>query len=66
MNPFAPGAATATLALLFAAVAFAATATVTGPLTGWLRRRQLGKAIRVDGPDHAAKAGTPTMGGLGL
>lgn len=67
MNPFeAPGGPTAVQSLVLAATAVAATALVTWPLTGWLRARQLGKAIRSDGPDHAAKAGTPTMGGLGL
>jgi len=42
------------------------TAVLTRPLIAWLRRRQLGKMIRADGPDHSAKAGTPTMGGLAL
>jgi len=46
--------------------AFAATVLVTRPLIGWLTARQFGKTIRVDGPDHAAKAGTPTMGGIGM
>lgn len=36
----------------------------TGRLVRWLAGRELGKAIRVDGPAHGAKAGTPTMGGL--
>lgn len=39
---------------------------VTRPIIAWLKSRQLGKAIRVDGPDHSAKAGTPTMGGVGM
>lgn len=52
--------------LAWVAVPAALTAALTRPLIGWLRARQLGKAIRADGPDHAAKAGTPTMGGLGL
>jgi phospho-N-acetylmuramoyl-pentapeptide-transferase len=31
----------------------------------WLRNRQIGQAIREEGPSsHRAKAGTPTMGGL--
>ncbi|MCB0215613.1 MAG: phospho-N-acetylmuramoyl-pentapeptide-transferase [Caldilineae bacterium] len=38
----------------------------TRPLIAWLAARQFGKAIRVDGPDHQAKSGTPTMGGLGM
>jgi phospho-N-acetylmuramoyl-pentapeptide-transferase len=52
-----------TVAALSVAV-FALTVAGTWPFIGFLRRRQLGKAIRVDGPDHQAKAGTPTMGGL--
>jgi phospho-N-acetylmuramoyl-pentapeptide-transferase len=51
-------------ALLASAIAFAATAVTTRPLIGWLRGHHCGKAIREDGPDHAAKSGTPTMGGL--
>lgn len=47
-----------------AAVACLVTIVLTEPLIGWLSARQLGKAIRIDGPDHRAKAGTPTMGGL--
>ncbi len=35
------------------------------PLIQYLRRRQIGEAIRIDGPQtHISKAGTPTMGGL--
>lgn len=45
---------------------FGATAAATGPLTRWLSARQFGKAIRLDGPRHEAKQGTPTMGGLAL
>ena len=39
---------------------------VMGPaMIRWLRRRQIGQAIREEGPSsHRAKAGTPTMGGL--
>ncbi|MCC7019742.1 MAG: phospho-N-acetylmuramoyl-pentapeptide-transferase [Ardenticatenales bacterium] len=51
---------------LFATPAFVLVALATGPLTRWLAQRQLGKAIREDGPQHASKAGTPTMGGLVL
>ncbi len=37
-----------------------------GPsLIRWLKRRQIGQAIREDGPRaHQSKAGTPTMGGV--
>lgn len=52
--------------LVTGVLAFGLTVLFTGRLIGWLRARQLGKAIRVDGPDHAAKAGTPTMGGMGM
>ncbi len=51
---------------LVIALAFVATALVTHPLKSWLARNQFGKVVREDGPDHAAKAGTPTMGGIGL
>jgi phospho-N-acetylmuramoyl-pentapeptide-transferase len=39
---------------------------VLGPaLIRWLRSRQIGQAIREEGPKaHQAKAGTPTMGGV--
>jgi phospho-N-acetylmuramoyl-pentapeptide-transferase len=53
-------------ALALAALSFIATVIVTAPLIRFLRAREFGKAIRADGPDHAAKAGTPTMGGLGM
>jgi phospho-N-acetylmuramoyl-pentapeptide-transferase len=49
-----------------AVVVFALTVAGTWPLIGLLRARQFGKAIRVDGPDHQAKAGTPTMGGIAV
>lgn len=47
-------------------LSFALVVILTRPLIGWLRARQLGKAIRLDGPDHATKAGTPTLGGLAM
>lgn len=34
------------------------------PLIRILRHMQIGEAIRVDGPKHMSKVGTPTMGGL--
>ena len=52
--------------MLLVAAGFGLTVLFTRPLIGWLARHQFGKAIRVDGPDHATKAGTPTMGGLGM
>lgn len=51
-------------AAVLSALCLAATAALTRPLIGLLRARELGKAIRADGPAHGAKAGTPTMGGL--
>jgi phospho-N-acetylmuramoyl-pentapeptide-transferase len=51
---------------LVAVATFLMTVVFTKPLIGWLAARQLGKVIRTDGPDHRAKAGTPTMGGLGM
>lgn len=46
-------------------VAFLVALVAGRPLVEFLRRRHLGKAISADGPaTHAAKAGTPTMGGL--
>jgi phospho-N-acetylmuramoyl-pentapeptide-transferase len=52
--------------ILLAIGSFLLTVLLTRPLIGWLKAGQFGKAIRVDGPDHAAKAGTPTMGGIGM
>ncbi len=34
------------------------------PFIRYLKRRQFGQVIREIGPDHAHKAGTPTMGGV--
>lgn len=67
-SPFAltPDGPSAINLVAYAVLAFGLTVILTRPLIGWLAARQLGKAIRVDGPDHAAKAGTPTMGGLGM
>jgi phospho-N-acetylmuramoyl-pentapeptide-transferase len=66
MSQLPPAMATALPWLLPATVlgAFAATAALTGPLTRWLASHQFGKAIRLDGPEHQSKQGTPTMGGL--
>jgi phospho-N-acetylmuramoyl-pentapeptide-transferase len=58
------------IALLIAAgVAFAFTIVATPVLIRALRAREIGQLIRDDGPfahPHAAKAGTPTMGGLAI
>ncbi len=54
-----------TFPLFVGAVAFLVTVVIGEPITRWLRRRKLGKAISEFGPQsHHAKAGTPTMGGL--
>ena len=38
---------------------------LAGPrFISWLRSRGIGQKIREEGPDHSAKQGTPTMGGL--
>ena len=51
--------------LLSGMVSFALAVALGKPLIAELRRRGLGKNIRVDGPaSHSAKTGTPTMGGL--
>mgnify|MGYP006278580423 FL=1 len=38
---------------------------VAGPaIIRWLERLKVGEVVRTHGPDHAHKAGTPTMGGI--
>jgi len=58
------------IALLMAAsAAFAFNIVVTPFLIRFLRAREIGQLIRDDGPfthPHAAKAGTPTMGGIAI
>ena len=58
------------IALLIAAsAAFAFNIVVTPFLIRFLRAREIGQLIRDDGPfthPHAAKAGTPTMGGIAI
>lgn len=52
-------------ALVVGSAAFVLSLAAGGPVVAFLRRRGWGKAISADGPaSHAAKAGTPTMGGL--
>lgn len=54
-----------TFALTLASVAFLMTVIWGAPLLELLRRFNIGKRIRVDGPHtHFSKLGTPTMGGL--
>jgi phospho-N-acetylmuramoyl-pentapeptide-transferase len=55
--------------LMAAGAAFAVTVFGTPFLIRWLRAHGIGQQIRDDGPiehPHAAKAGTPTMGGIAI
>src|SRR5436190_2788190 len=55
--------------LMAAAGSFALTIFGTPVLIRWLRVNGIGQQIRDDGPiahPHAAKAGTPTMGGIAV
>lgn len=53
--------------LIAAAIAFSLSALVTQLLIDFLRRSNIGQPIREDGPQgHMVKAGTPTMGGVGI
>ena len=48
-------------------VALVVAALLTPILIGWLIKNNIGQQIREDGPQvHIAKAGTPTMGGIGI
>ena len=52
-----------------AGAAFAVSILFTPLLIRWLRQHNIGQQIRDDGPiehPHAAKAGTPTMGGIAI
>ena len=52
-------------ALTVGTITFLMTVIWGGPFIAWLRRKRIGKQIRVEGPSaHIVKAGTPTMGGL--
>ncbi|HEY1012562.1 MAG TPA: phospho-N-acetylmuramoyl-pentapeptide-transferase [Herpetosiphonaceae bacterium] len=52
-------------ALLLAGAAFALTLLIGRWWIRWLKAHNIGKAIRVDGPQsHEVKRGTPTMGGV--
>lgn len=52
-------------AMTLGALAFLLAVIWGTPLIRFLRRQQLGKRIRMEGPQsHMVKAGTPTMGGL--
>ncbi len=50
---------------LSAVTALVLTLLFSPPLIRWLRARQVGQRIREEGPpEHGAKAGTPTIGGI--
>lgn len=51
--------------LALSAVAFVMTVVIGRPIIATLKRRKIGKRIRVEGPEsHLVKMGTPTMGGI--
>src|SRR5579875_3371899 len=53
--------------LLAGAVSLIGSLVGTPLLIGWLHRHGIGQQIREDGPQgHITKAGTPTMGGIGI
>jgi len=53
------------LSLALSGVAFMVTVLVGAPYIRWLRRHNIGKRIRIEGPEgHFYKMGTPTMGGF--
>ncbi len=53
--------------LIAAGIAFSLSALVTQLLIDVLTRSKIGQPIREDGPEgHMVKAGTPTMGGIGI
>ncbi len=52
-------------ALALATVAFLLSVVWGRPLINLLRRKRIGKQIRIEGPSgHQTKMGTPTMGGV--
>ncbi len=53
--------------LIAAAVAMVVSLFLSRTLVFWLTRLKIGQPIREDGPaGHVTKAGTPTMGGVGI
>ena len=53
--------------LIAAAIAMFVSLFLSRTLVFWLTRLKIGQPIREDGPaGHATKAGTPTMGGVGI
>ena len=53
--------------LIAAAIAMLVSLVLSRTLVYWLTRMKIGQPIREDGPaGHITKAGTPTMGGVGI
>ena len=53
--------------LIAAAIAMVVSLILSRTLVFWLTRLKIGQPIREDGPaGHITKAGTPTMGGVGI
>ncbi len=52
------------VSLALAALSFMVTVIIGRPIITYLRKRKVGKKIRIELDQHFAKAGTPTMGGI--
>jgi len=52
------------VSLALAALSFMVTVIIGRPIITYLRRKKVGKKIRIELDQHYAKAGTPTMGGI--
>ena len=53
--------------LIAAAISMVVSLFLSRTLVFWLTRLKIGQPIREDGPaGHITKAGTPTMGGVGI
>ncbi|MGB3305981.1 MAG: phospho-N-acetylmuramoyl-pentapeptide-transferase [Thermomicrobiales bacterium] len=52
------------VSLALAALAFVVTVIIGRPIITYLRKRKVGKKIRIELDQHIGKAGTPTMGGI--
>ncbi len=52
------------VSLALAALSFMVTVIIGRPIITYLRKKKVGKKIRIELDQHLAKAGTPTMGGI--
>lgn len=52
------------VSLALAALSFMVTVIIGRPIITYLRKKKVGKKIRIELDQHFAKAGTPTMGGI--